>query len=161
MFAEALAQRILDVGTQFYAEWAHKIPAFVGIPEVLKQLQADCYVLGLVSSKRRVHVIRELVSKGLRSFFDVIVAQEDTIRNQPDPAPLLLAASHLGASSEDCVYIGDQPTDILAASAAGMRSVAALWGDGRVPRFETAPPTAVAYAPSDIVATLSQMARTR
>lgn len=124
-FDAELAQRILDVGTRYYEERAHKIPVFRGIPEALRQLKAD-YVMGMVSSKRRVHVLRELESHGLRPLFDVIVAQEDSTRHKPDPVPLLLAAQRLGVPPEDCVYIGDQPTDVLAASGAGMRSIAAL-----------------------------------
>ncbi|WP_338055232.1 HAD family hydrolase [Sulfobacillus harzensis] len=155
-FGDELAQRILEVGTRFYEERAHKIPIFLGIADVLSRLKATS-VMGVVSSKRRGHVLRELESQQLLALFDVIVAQEDTARHKPDPAPLLLAAQRLGVPTKDSVYIGDQPTDILAAAAAGMRSIAALWSDNRVSRFEGAPPTAIAHAPSDVVAVLSQM----
>lgn len=156
-FDAELAQRILDVGTRYYEERAYKIPAFRGIPEALQQLKAD-YVMGMVSSKRRIHVLRELESHGLRPLFDAIVAQEDSTQHKPDAVPLLLAAQRLGVPPEDCVYIGDQPTDILAATAAGMRSIAALWGDGRVQRFMGVQPTAMARGPLDVVAVVAQMA---
>lgn len=157
-FDAELAQQILDAGTRYYEERAHKIPAYGGIPRALRQLKAD-YVMGVVSSKRRIHVIRELEGKGLSSLFDVIVAQEDSPRHKPDPGPLLLAAQRLGVPPEDGVYIGDQPTDILAATAAGMQSIAAVWGDGRVQRFKAVRPTAIVYDPSDVVVAVAKMAR--
>ena len=43
-------------------------------------------------------------------------------------SPLWLAASHLGVPPEACLYVGDDARDIEAAKAAGMPSVAALWG---------------------------------
>lgn len=158
LFDPELAQQILDVGTRYYEERAHKIPAFRGISRALRQLKED-YVMGVVSSKRRVHVTRELDGKGIRSLFDVIVTQEDTARHKPDPGPLLLAAARLGVPPEDCVYIGDQPTDILAATTAGMRSIAALWGDGRIQRFQAVRPTATAHDPLDVVAAVAHMAQ--
>ena len=47
---------------------------------------------------------------------------------KPAPEPLLLAASTLGVEPAHCLYVGDDARDIEAARAAGMPSVAALWG---------------------------------
>jgi phosphoglycolate phosphatase len=47
---------------------------------------------------------------------------------KPAPEPLWLAASQLGVPPEACLYVGDDARDIEAAKAAGMPSVAALWG---------------------------------
>ncbi|WP_144026616.1 hypothetical protein [Paenibacillus sp. FSL H7-0331] len=43
--------------------------------------------------------------------------------------------------------MGDQSSDISAASAAGMRGIAALWGDGKIDRFEQVSPNMLAYTP--------------
>ena len=45
-----------------------------------------------------------------------------------DPLPLTVAAQRIGVAPEQCVYVGDDERDILAARAAGMPSVVALWG---------------------------------
>ena len=47
---------------------------------------------------------------------------------KPDPLPLLVAAERIGVVAAECVYVGDDERDIVAARAAGMRSVVALWG---------------------------------
>ncbi len=48
----------------------------------------------------------------------------------PKPAPdsLLRACRELDLSPQDCIYVGDDKRDILAARAAGMPSVGAGWG---------------------------------
>lgn len=101
----------------------------------------------VVSSKRRLHVVSELQSKGLHDLFDVIVAQEDTQLHKPHPDPLVLAAHRLGVIPEDCIYIGDQPSDVQAAKAADMISIVALWGEGKVERLQPASPTVMTQNP--------------
>ena len=55
---------------------------------------------------------------------------------KPDPAPVLHACRLAGVDPAQCVYVGDDPRDILAGRAAGMYTVAAAWGylDGADPR---------------------------
>ena len=53
----------------------------------------------------------------------------DNVPN-PKPAPdgLLEVCKELSVKPEDCVYIGDSPTDGKAAQAAGMPAIGVLWG---------------------------------
>ena len=156
-FSDELASRILETGTRFYQEHAHKIPCYPGISELLNVIKLRGHKMGVVSSKRRLHVISELQSKGLDILFDVIVAQEDTQQHKPSPVPLTLAASRLGVHPADCMYIGDQPSDIQAANAAGMLSIAALWGDGKVEPLQAASPTIMVQNPMEILNFISQI----
>ncbi|KAF5294502.1 hypothetical protein FQA39_LY19342 [Lamprigera yunnana] len=57
------------------------------------------------------------------------VISGDTTRNaKPHPEPLLEAARRIGVAPEDCVYVGDDERDIIAGKAAGMHTVAAVYG---------------------------------
>jgi len=150
-FDEELAKQLLDTGTRYYQERAEQIPCYRGVPELLSELNRRGYRMGVVSSKRRFHVESELSSKNLDSLFDVIVAQEDTRLHKPHPDPLILAASALHSLPENCIYIGDQPSDIRAADAARMKGIAALWGDGQVERLEPMCSSRLAYTPKDIL----------
>lgn len=150
-FDDELAEQILDTGTRYYQERAEQIPCYSGVPELLGELKRRGYRMGIVSSKRRFHVVNELKAKTLDNLFDVIVAQEDTELHKPHPAPLILAASHFKSPPENCVYIGDQPSDLRAAGAARMKGIAALWGDGKFERLEPICPTMLAYTPMDIL----------
>jgi phosphoglycolate phosphatase len=58
----------------------------------------------------------------------VLIGGDSLPRKKPDPDQLLLAADTLGVTPADCVYVGDDERDIVAARRAGMASVAALWG---------------------------------
>ena len=64
----------------------------------------------------------------MQGVVDNIVTSEDTVERKPHPAPLLKGAEKLGLRPAECAYIGDYEGDIIAAKAAGMVSVAALWG---------------------------------
>ncbi|MCY0896007.1 MAG: HAD family hydrolase [Alicyclobacillaceae bacterium] len=158
-FDDDLASRILDTGTRFYQEHVHEISCYPGIPELLNDMKRRGQKMGVVSSKRRPHVVSELQSKGLHDLFDVIVAQEDTQRHKPHPDPLILAAHMLGVNPTDCIYIGDQPSDVQAAKAAGMMSIAALWGDGQAERLKPTSPTILAQNPMEILNYILQINR--
>jgi HAD superfamily hydrolase (TIGR01509 family) len=57
----------------------------------------------------------------LKSLFPIIITASRTQeRRKPDPYGLLLAAEQLGVSPSDCMYVGDQRFDIVAAQGAGM-----------------------------------------
>jgi len=160
-FSEELVQRILEKMSDYYLDRKDQLVCYKGVPEVLAALKLRGYRMGIVTSKRKVNAIDELKAKGLDSWFEVIIAQEDTDRHKPSPDPLLAAAAQLNTAPEHCVYIGDQPTDIQAAHAAGMLSIAALWGEGSLDRVESEYPTRLVYKPNDILAALAEISITR
>lgn len=51
---------------------------------------------------------------------DIVITEDDVERSKPDPEGLLKAASALSIAPENCLYIGDQPFDLLAAKSAAM-----------------------------------------
>lgn len=86
--------------------------------------------LGLVSDAPRMSAWTRLVSLGLDSFFDTVVANEDTGKKKPDPAPFRLALSRLEVKPEECIMIGDwAERDMVGAKALGMKTAFARYGD--------------------------------
>jgi HAD superfamily hydrolase (TIGR01509 family) len=70
-------------------------------------------------------VVKEVFKKlGLEGIFDATVTGEEIPNKKPFPDEFLLAADKLGVSPEDCLVIGDTPSDIEAAKSAGMKVVA-------------------------------------
>jgi phosphoglycolate phosphatase-like HAD superfamily hydrolase len=57
-----------------------------------------------------------------------IVSGDSTPHAKPHPAPLLEAARRLGLDPRRCLYVGDDERDIVAGLAAGMGTVAAMYG---------------------------------
>jgi|SRR3989344_3110786 len=96
------------------------------IPEYLKETLeklSKTYDLGIVSGRLSEHVFLAPQLKRLKNIFKISVGYEDTDNHKPHPDPLILAAQKLGVSPGECVYIGDVENDILAAKAAGMKSI--------------------------------------
>ena len=97
-----------------------------GIDDMLAGLSG--LPLAIVTSKSLQSARPALERFGLGAKMQVVVTSDDTEKHKPDPAPLLLAASHLGIAPEQCAYLGDSIHDLHAARAAGMQALAALWG---------------------------------
>lgn len=107
---------------------------FEGVCQTLSELRQRGYRIGVVTSKGRELALRGLKLCALDSLIDTAVFLEDTDRHKPDPTPILTATERLGLSPLSAAYIGDSRYDIIAGRAAGVRTVAALWGP--YPRIE-------------------------
>ncbi|HVG22320.1 MAG TPA: HAD-IA family hydrolase [Blastocatellia bacterium] len=106
--------------------------AFEGVEQVITELRARGYSIGVVTSKNR-----ELAMRGLRlcssdmivgKLIDVAVFLEDTNRHKPHPEPVLAALEKLNARPACSAYVGDSSHDMIAGRLAGVQTVAALWG---------------------------------
>jgi pyrophosphatase PpaX len=100
---------------------------YPGVDALLAGLRADGRRLGVVTSKRR-----EAAGLGLRVLgldgFEAMVGWEDTESHKPGPEPILRALELMRAQPFDAVYVGDTAWDVRAGRAAGVATVAVLWG---------------------------------
>jgi len=102
--------------------------AFSGVPELIAELVARKMAWGVVTNKA-MRFTRPL-TQGMKLFTtaSAVVGGDTTAHAKPHPAPLLEAARQLGLAPAQCIYVGDDERDVLAAKAAGMPSVAATYG---------------------------------
>ena len=98
------------------------------VPDVIAALADRGHQMAVVTSKASPIAHQSLAFVGLDHFFPVVVGYDDTARHKPDPEPVRVALSRLGVSPDDAVFVGDSPHDILAGNAAGVVTIAALWG---------------------------------
>ncbi len=106
-----------------------ELRAFDEVLDLLPRLRAEGRTLGIVTAKRRGTVGLALARfPVLDELTDVLVAAEDTENHKPHPEPILAALAHLGATAGEAAYVGDSPFDVVAAKAAGVRSIAVGWG---------------------------------
>jgi len=120
--ADAEIKKIWELGHELipYRTKFMKIPQHAD--KVIKSL-SDSYLLGVVSGRVRKGIEEFFTITGLKSYFIISVGYEDTENHKPHPEPLLLASTKLGVEPNECVYIGDAPSDAIAAKDAGMKFV--------------------------------------
>jgi pyrophosphatase PpaX len=156
---EALAPERVDELVTVYR--AHNEPlhdeleACAGMDDVVARLHEEGRRLGVVTAKRRSTVELAFDRVPLGHLFETIVGGDETERHKPDPEPLLLAASRLGADPAETAYVGDSPFDVRAAKAAGMFAVAVTWG--RIhdrSRLEAEEPDAIVDTAEELLAVL-------
>ncbi|MDB2682964.1 HAD family hydrolase [Alphaproteobacteria bacterium] len=74
----------------------------------------------LATNKTSAKLFHDMGLIGLTDLFPVIVPCDPPFRKKPEPDILLEAAKRIGAKPEQCVYVGDNTLDMVAAKAAGM-----------------------------------------
>jgi beta-phosphoglucomutase len=103
---------------------ARDFPAMDGAVELIDQLHAAGYRLGVGSSGPRDNV--ELVLRSLRrtNVFQGVVSGADVQRGKPDPQVFVTAARKMDVPPQKCVVIEDAPVGIQAAKGSGARCIA-------------------------------------
>lgn len=109
--------------------------------EVVSALRGRGHPTGVVTSKTDEIARRSLAHVGLLPLMDVVVAADATARHKPDPEPVRLALARLGYPPASAIFLGDSPHDVHAGNAAGVTTVAALWGPFSRDVLEQAGPT--------------------
>jgi pyrophosphatase PpaX len=141
-------------------QWAHHdamVRAFPGIPEVLDALTARGVRMAVVTSKLEPSARRSLEFLGLANHFEAVVGLESTARHKPDPEPVRYALGVLSASPEEAAFVGDSPHDMAAGNAAGVATVAALWGPFTRAELAAAGPRAWAERVGDLLPALESL----
>ncbi len=94
----------------------------------VRRLHERGHPLAVVTSKANDIAARTVAHVGLAEYLPVIVGVESTRRHKPDPEPVRYALEQLGVPASRAVFVGDSPHDIAAGKAAGVCTIAALWG---------------------------------
>ena len=112
---------------ELYAErTCVKTRLFPGIAELLRELKHRGLAWGVVTNKATRFTEAALLALNLQP--DCVACGDTTPHLKPHPASLLHAAEQLKLAPDACVYLGDDPRDMKAARAAGMRPIAVDWG---------------------------------
>lgn len=108
----------------FYAHYHRHAVAFPGAVEVLRDLRASDFKLGLITNGRGAHQRATINALGIGQYFDSILISEVEGIRKPDARIFQLALDQCGVSPLEAVYIGDHPeADVLGARNAGLRGV--------------------------------------
>ena len=120
---------------QHYAELhaTHFGGVYDGVLDVLTELRRRRIRNGIVTGKSRSSWEITLAQVELGEF-DVVVVDDDVSAPKPHPEGILAALDTLHVEPHEVVYVGDSPTDMQAARAAGTRAAAAMWAKNEISR---------------------------
>ena len=102
--------------------------AYPGVIETLTELERRGHPMGVVTSKSNEMMDRGVQHTGLDKFMKTTIGADSCTIHKPEAFPVLLALEELGYSSDEAVFVGDSPHDVQSGNAAGVVSIAALWG---------------------------------
>jgi phosphoglycolate phosphatase len=131
LLARAVAPRHELLEPALAAWWTHyrahclvHTRPFPGIPALLTRSGRR---LAIHTNKPGSLARQILAGLGLLERFAIVTGGDEAPR-KPDPAGTLEIMRRLGARRADTVFIGDSPTDVRTARAAGVRLVGVSWG---------------------------------
>ena len=92
---------------------------------------------------------------GWQALFQSVITGDESPRPKPAPDGVLMAATQLGVSPADCIFVGDAPADIQAGKSAGMTTVWASWHPVYREQITKLEPDIIADSPRDVTNLLS------
>lgn len=98
----------------------HRVPFGDGLKDFVAQMDRRC---ALASNKSSGKLFHDMGLMGITDLFDVTIPCDPPFRKKPEPDILIEAAKQLNAAPQNCIYIGDNTLDMMAAKAAGMTPV--------------------------------------
>ncbi|WP_334180895.1 phosphoglycolate phosphatase [Pseudomonas nitroreducens] len=126
--SEEDTERALELFMDAYADSHALTVVYPGVIETLKWLKKRGVELALITNKPERFVGPLLDEMKLGKFFRWIIGGDTLPQQKPDPAALLFVMKMAGVSAEQALFVGDSRNDILAAKAAGVRSVGLSYG---------------------------------
>jgi len=130
-------------------------PLFDGIIELLDELEADGWLLGVATGKSDRGLKYCLEGHGLSERF-VTLQTADRNLSKPHPAMALAAMAEAGADPAQTIFVGDTGWDMGCARAAGAGALGAGWGYHEIEELTAAGAHAVAAEPAEIMALADQ-----
>lgn len=127
---------------------------FSGLEKTLEQLHHRGLRMAIVTGSHGGS-LQPLKEARLTHFFETVITAKDVEKRKPDPEGLLKCLNFMAINPQKAIYIGDTPTDIQAAKAAGTASVAVLSGAGDSALLSAAGPDRLIYSHTQLSETLA------
>jgi len=122
---EPMRTEYLDLYTQVMTR---QPVLFDGMADTLLAIEQRGLRWGIVTNKPRRFTLPMVEHMGLDQRAGAVISGDDAPRPKPSPQTLLLACERMGIDPQTVLYIGDAERDIQAGNAAGMKTLAALFG---------------------------------
>ncbi len=141
-----------------FANHDRLVRCYDDVVDTVRELHERGHEMAIVTSKSEYLALRGLVHVGLARYMDTIVGCDSSTRHKPDPEPVQIALHRLGCSPERAIFVGDSVFDLQAGNAAGVTSVAAVWGAASRRELEAGKPAHWLNQISDILTLVTDLA---
>jgi 2-phosphoglycolate phosphatase len=125
-------QSYVEMKEAFFASYEacllQRTRAFDGVAALLSTLNECELKWGIVTNKSSRFTAPILTAMDIFGTASAVICGDTTAHSKPHPEPLLEAARRLSVNPEHCMYVGDDERDIRAGKAAGMLTIAAVYG---------------------------------
>lgn len=158
---DELARLIAQYRVHQTAHHDRLVVAYDAVVDTVALLRTRGHPLAVVTSKTESLARRGLAHVGLLPLFDSVIGCDSCERHKPDPAPVRLALDRVHRSPAEAFFVGDSIHDIAAGNAAGVTTVAALWGPFTRAELEGARPAFFLEAIADLPALIDGSSRLR
>ncbi len=100
---------------------------YEGIIDMLAEVKAAGIKTAIVSNKYDA-AVQQLKEVTFTGGIDFALGEGNGIKPKPAPDGVWLAMDKIGATKDDCIYVGDSEVDMQTADNAGLRCVTVSWG---------------------------------
>lgn len=100
---------------------------YEGIPELLRQLRAEGFLVAVVSNKADF-AVQELMKQYFPGVYDAALGETEGMARKPAPDMVEQVLKRLGAEKENALYVGDSEVDIETARNTGIPCISVTWG---------------------------------
>jgi HAD superfamily hydrolase (TIGR01509 family) len=145
-----LRKKIYSMIEEMELKAAKEVTLYPGAVDTLRKLRSQSIMIGLATNNGRRGTDLTLSKYGLENLFDAVVTRDDCDDMKPAPEPVLKLLSMLNVTSSEAILIGDGVLDMMAARAAGIRSVAVATGPFSTDRLLQAEPDYVLGSINDL-----------
>ncbi len=154
--ADAYLDKAVDAFMRHYEAdpVALSVP-YAGVDEALGYIVEHGGRIGVATQTPEDLAQEILDGVDLARYVNVVVGPESVKKRKPDPEPILKVLGELGGTSHKAILVGDAPSDLQAARAAGVTTCAALYGYGSIEALRAEEP---AYSITHFPELLSQVA---
>jgi len=136
---------------------AQGVTLLPGAVATLRKLRSQSLKLGIVTNNSRSGTELTLKRHHLETMFDAVVTRDDCEEMKPDSAPIKKILAELHASVDQAILVGDGAMDMMAAKAAGIRSVAVSTGPFPIERILKAEPDYLLGSINDLPSLIEQL----
>lgn len=156
LIGEPEHERASDLHSRYYRAAAHRLRAFDGGRELVRELDERglAVVLATSAPQDELEILRGVLM--LEDSLEVVTSAADVETAKPEPDVIQVAVERAGGDADRTILVGDTRWDVEAAARAGVRTIGVLSGGIDRATLEEAGAIAVYEDVADLLANLDE-----